>query len=200
MWRAVASNGLTLLIAMFLVMGGMGIWAKGQYAAKGPLEASICFHVPSGANFHDTADRLVEQGAVQSAAFLRIGARYEEKTTRLKAGSFLIPVGASMAEVTDIVTRAGANSCGSEIVYRIGVSSTTVQLRELDPATERLVDIASYKLGEERPIEFTPALDGGHARHRIAMAEGVTNWQIIENVPEVLKLVALAPPPFEGNK
>ena len=69
MWRAVASNGLTLLIVMFLVMGGLGIWAKGQYAAQGTLEASMCFRVPPGANFRDTADRLAEQGAVQSAAF-----------------------------------------------------------------------------------------------------------------------------------
>jgi len=182
MWRAAASNGLTLLIVMFLVMGGLGIWAKGQYTAQGPLEASMCFRVPSGAYFRETADRLAEQGAVQSAAFLRIGARYEEKTTRLKAGSFLIPAGASMAEVTDIVTRGGANTCGSEIVYRIGVASTTVQLRELDPATERLVDIASYKLGEARPTEFAPVLERGDARHRIAMAEGVTNWQIIETL------------------
>ena len=188
MWRAVASNGLTLLIVMFLVMGGLGIWAKGHYAAQGPLEASMCFRVPSGANFRDTADRLAEQGAVQSAAFLRIGARYEEKTTLLKAGSFLIPVGASMAEVTDIVTRGGANTCGSEIVYRIGVASTTVQLRELDPATERLVDIASYKLGEARPTEFAPVLERGDARHRIAMAEGVTNWQIIETLKGIAYL------------
>lgn len=182
MWRAVASNGLTLLIVIFLVMGGMGIWAKGQYAAPGPLEASMCFRVPSGANFRDTADRLAEQGAVQNASFLRIGARYEEKTTRLKAGSFLIPAGASMAEVSDIVTRGGANTCGSEIVYRIGVASTTVQLRELDPQTERLIDIASYKLGETRPAEFAPVVERGDARHRIAMAEGVTNWQIIETL------------------
>ncbi len=182
MWRAVASNGFTLLIVMFLVMGGMGIWAKGQYAAPGPLEASMCFRVPSGANFRDTADRLAEQGAVQNASFFRIGARYEEKTTRLKAGSFLIPSGASMAEVSDIVTRGGANTCGSEIVYRIGVASTTVQLRELDPQTERLIDIASYKLGEKRPAEFSPVIERGDARHRIAMAEGVTNWQIIETL------------------
>ena len=148
----------------------------------------MCFRVPSGANFRDTADRLAEQGAVQSAAFLRIGARYEEKTTRLKAGSFLIPAGASMAEVTDIVTRGGANTCGSEIVYRIGVASTTVQLRELDPATERLVAIASYKLGEARPTEFALVLERGDARHRIAMAEGVTNWQIIETLKGIAYL------------
>ena len=29
---------------------------------------------------------------------------------------------------------------------------------------------------------------------------GMTNWEIVENVPEVLKLVALTPPLFEGNK
>ncbi|MDC1385610.1 DUF4339 domain-containing protein, partial [Crocinitomicaceae bacterium] len=29
---------------------------------------------------------------------------------------------------------------------------------------------------------------------------GMSNWQLAENVPEVLKLVALAPPPFNGEK
>ncbi len=28
---------------------------------------------------------------------------------------------------------------------------------------------------------------------------GMTHWKLAENVPEVLKLVALSPPPFEGN-
>lgn len=38
------------------------------------------------------------------------------------------------------------------------------------------------------------------AKETFVWMPGMSNWQIIENVPEVLKLVALAPPPFEGNK
>ena len=38
------------------------------------------------------------------------------------------------------------------------------------------------------------------AKETYVWMPGMTNWQIAENVPEVLKLVALSPPPFNENK
>ena len=38
------------------------------------------------------------------------------------------------------------------------------------------------------------------AKETFVWMPGMSNWDIIENVPEVLKLVALSPPPFEGIK
>ena len=41
--------------------------------------------------------------------------------------------GASMQEIVDSVTRGGASTCGTEIVYRVGVTSIEARVRELDP-------------------------------------------------------------------
>lgn len=37
------------------------------------------------------------------------------------------------------------------------------------------------------------------AKETFVWIPGMTNWEIIENVPEVLKLVALTPPPFNNK-
>lgn len=37
------------------------------------------------------------------------------------------------------------------------------------------------------------------AKETFVWMPGMANWKIVENVPEVLKLVALSPPPFGGN-
>ena len=37
------------------------------------------------------------------------------------------------------------------------------------------------------------------AKETFVWMPGMTNWKIIENVPEVLKLVALTPPPFNNK-
>jgi len=182
MWRSVASNALTFLIVLFLGVGIAGLWAKNEYMQAGPLDQGICLRVAPGSKFYDTADDLKKQGAISSASLFRIGAEYNGKANQLKAGSFLIPAAASMDQVVDLITKGGANTCGTEIVYRIGVASTTVQVRELDPATERFVERAAFKMGDDAPNDYTRVLDAMATRHRIAMAEGVTSWQVVQAI------------------
>ena len=79
-------------------------------------------------------------GALSQPAIFRIGSEYENKTAQLKAGSFLIPQGSSMREIADIVTRGGANTCGTEIVFRLGINTTQAQIREMDPVTQKLIE------------------------------------------------------------
>ena len=76
----------------------------------------------------------------------RVGADYTGKADKLKAGSWLIPEHASMADIADIVTRGGASTCGTEIVYRIGVTQVEAQVRELDPASNRYVEKLAFDL------------------------------------------------------
>jgi len=182
MWRSVASNALTFLIVLFMGVGIAGLWAKNEYMQAGPLDQGICLRVAPGSKFYDTADDLKKQGAISSASLFRIGAEYNGKANQLKAGSFLIPAAASMDQVVDLITKGGANTCGTEIVYRIGVASTTVQVRELDPATERFVERAAFKMGDDAPSDYTRVLDAMATRHRIAMAEGVTSWQVVQAI------------------
>ncbi|WP_299792040.1 endolytic transglycosylase MltG [uncultured Marivita sp.] len=186
MWRHIASNALTFLVVLVFLFGGALIWAQNTYVSEGPLEQPICVQVERGSNFRRVSESLADDGAVSSAALLRIGAEYAGKTSELKAGSFLVPEGASMQQIVDIVTRGGASTCGTEVVYRIGITSATVQVRELDPATGRFEEIAEFDPAEgAAPEEYAEVKAEADTRYRVALAEGVTSWQIVQELGQI---------------
>ena len=149
MWKHIASNALTFLVLTLFLLGGVYAIAQRQYAGPGPLTEAICIEVPPSSNFRQLAAQLEEKGAVTSPRLFLMGADYEDKTSLLKAGSFRVPAGASMQQIGDIVTRGGRNTCGTEVIYRVGVTSSEAQVRQLDPATNRFVELARFDLGEE---------------------------------------------------
>ena len=201
MWRHIASNALTLFIVLLFLGGGLVLWASREYEAAGPLERAICLKVNSGDTMRRVSDALGEQGAVTSPAIFRMGADYSEKTLDLKAGSFLVPERASMEEIVDIVTRGGANTCGTEVVYRIGVTRNTVLVRELDPATNRFTEVANYEPGvEPEPEIVAEVMADADTQYSVVAAEGATSWQILtglQAVPLLTNDVSDVPP--EGS-
>ncbi len=185
-WRSIASNALTLLIVVLMAAGGFVAWAQNQYRGDGPLAQAICLRVEPGSNMTRVSQELETQGAVSSGRIFRVGSDYAEKSDDLKAGSFLVPAGASMEEIVDIVTRGGQSTCGTEIVYRIGVTQVSAQVRELDPATNRFVERAEFVPGvDEVPEVFAEMRDRPDTRYRVALAEGATSWQIVEGLKAV---------------
>ena len=201
MWRHIASNALTFFIVfLFLFAGGIGFAIK-KYSAPGPLAQAICLQVKSGSNMREVALDLQEQGAVASATVLRIGADYAEKTSQLKAGSFLVPENASMEQIVDIVTRGGANTCGTEVVYRIGVTRSDILVRELDPATNRFIEVAKFDpTTEETPEVYASTVAEADTLFRMAVAEGVTSWQVVDAMSRIDLLdVDTTDVPAEGS-
>jgi len=186
MWRHIASNALSLFVVILVVAAGIVAWGRAQYTEPGPLAEAICLRVPAGGTMSRVADDLAEQGAISSPAIFRMGADYSDKTRDLKAGSFLVPEGASMSEIVDLVTRGGASTCGTEIVFRIRVADALVDVRELDPATDKFVDIAEFTPGEGGeegdvvPETYLEKRRASDTRYRVVLAEGVTSWQVIE--------------------
>ena len=201
MWRNLASNALTFLVVLAFLFGGALIWAQNSYVSEGPLDQPICLQVDRGSNFRRVSDKLAADGAVSSAALLRIGADYAGKTAELKAGSYLVPEGASMEQIVDIVTRGGASTCGTEVVYRIGINRASVQVRELDPATGRFVEIAEFDPAEgEAPAAYTEVKAEADTRYRVALAEGVTSWQVVQELGQIDTLEGeVAEIPVEGS-
>ncbi len=186
MWKHVASNAVTFLILALFLLGGVILWGRGQYDAPGPLAQAICLQVERGSNMRAVGDDLAQQEAVTSAAIFRIGADYEEKASALKAGSFLIQPEASMQEIVDTVTRGGASTCGTEVVYRIGINRISTQVRELDPETSRFVERAEFIPGvDDVPVIYTETKAKADTRFRIALAEGVTSWQVVEGLKSI---------------
>ncbi len=200
MWRSIASNALTFLVVALFLFGGALLWAQNEYNAQGPLEAPICLEVPRGSNMRGVSADLAEDRAVSSPLIFRLGADYTDKTQELKAGSFLVPEGASMAEIVDIVTRGGASTCGTEVVYRIGITRATVQVREIDPATGRYEERANFDPAEgAAPEIYAEVKQAGDTRYRIALAEGVTSWQVVEELKQIDVLAGEVDVPAEGS-
>ncbi len=181
MWRSIASNFLTIAIVLLAAIAGVIAWGKNQYTGPGPLADAICLKVPSGSTFRTVADDLAKQGAVNSSYVFKVGAEYEGKTSKLKAGSFLVPPRASMSDIVDAVTRGGQSTCGTEINYQIGVNAANLVLRELDPATSAYVEVAKFDPStQETPQVYADTAAEADVRFRVTLAEGVTSWQVVE--------------------
>lgn len=186
MWRSLASNALTVLAVVLFLGAGVILWGQSQYSAEGPLDTAICLRVERGSNMTRVSKDLEEQGAVVSGTIFRLGAEYSEKANKLKAGSFLVREGSSMSDIVDQVTRGGASTCGTEIVYRIGVTRTSALVRELDPATLEYVERADFDYSEgEVPETYVKKRAERDTRYRIAMAEGVTTAQVVQALEEI---------------
>lgn len=201
MWRHVAANALTLLTLGLFLMAGVVAWGNKQYSDPGPLAQAICVQVPSGSNMRLIAEQLSENGAVSSPSIFRMGADYEDKSGLLKAGSFRVPAAASMEEIVDIVTRGGGNSCGTEVVYRIGINRTLAAVRELDPAENRFVELVSFDVEDtEVPEEYVAVRQADDTTYRVTLAEGVTSWQVAYSLSELDILEAdVTETPPEGS-
>lgn len=211
MWRHVASNFLTLaIVALVVVVGAIG-WARHEFLGPGPLADAYCIKVKPGANLSRVANDLRAAGAISNSYIFKVGADYAGKANALKAGSFLIAPGASMQSIVDTVTQGGQSTCGTEIVYRIGVTGNDVVVREMDPATNSFVEVAKFNPAKDAAPESYAALAGDtDVRRRVLVAEGVTSWQVVEGlkgvdvmageIPTVPAEGALAPDSYDVEK
>ncbi|MFD1912145.1 endolytic transglycosylase MltG [Halodurantibacterium flavum] len=181
MWRHVASNALTLFVVVLAFLGGLIAWGQRQYVAEGPAQTSVCVRVERGANMAQVSRQLEEQGAISNATIFRIGARYQEQSGGLRFGSYLVPAGASMPQVLDILTRGGASTCGTEINYRIGVVLAEMVVRELDPETARYVETIRFNPATDAvPDGYLEVAQAEDTRFRVTLAEGATSWQAVD--------------------
>lgn len=180
MIRHIVANALTLMIVLLLALGGAIAWGKKEFTAIGPLEQAVCLRVEPGATLRAVTRSLEAQGAVSHPSIFRMGAQYTERADQLRFGSYLLPAAISMDEILDLVTRGGASTCGSEVLYRVGVTRADTIVRELDPATQRFTEVVSFDANEEPPAEYATFTEGPDVRYRITLAEGVTSWQVVD--------------------
>jgi UPF0755 protein len=201
MWRSIASNALTLFIVVLVVAAGLLAWGREQFTGAGPLEQAICFRVERGASLSSVSRALEEQGAVSDARIFRIGADYSGKADGLKFGSYLVLPGQSMASVLDVLTAGGQSTCGREVNFRISVASAEVVLRQLDPETNRYVEVVAFDPAlVAAPAEYLAVAEADDIRWRVTLAEGVTSWQVVDALKRAEFLTGeIAAVPPEGT-
>ena len=201
MWRSIASNALTLFFVLLIAAAALVAWGRNEFVAPGPLADAICVQVERGASLAGVSRNLEERGAVSDARIFRIGAEYAEKSKDLKFGSYLIKPGASMSDVLAAITAGGQSTCGQEINFRIGVTTADVILRELDPATNAFVEVVKFSPGAgEVPEAYAKALESPDMRYRVTLAEGVTSWQVVQELKQADFLTGdIGDVPAEGS-
>ena len=178
MWKHIAANGLTLIVVALVAGFGLVAWGKKEFTARGPLTTAICLKVPGGSNMSKVSENLAEQGAVSNAQIFRIGAGYTADGG-LKAGSFLIREGTSMEQIVGQITGAGVSTCGTDVIFRVGVVRNEIDVRVLDAATQEFIEVAEFEPGvDEVPAEYLTARDEPDTRYSIVVAEGTTVYQV----------------------
>lgn len=200
MWRSIASNALTLFIVLLAMLAGLLAWGQKQFTGPGPLTEAICLKVERGASLSAVSRSLEQQGAISDPRIFRLGADYGDKAGGLKFGSYLVPPAASMEDILAIITRGGQSTCGTEVNFRIGVVSAEVVLRELDPVSNRYVEVVKFDPSAEAvPAEYIERSEDADVRWRVTLAEGVTSWQVVESLKRAEFMTgALTEVPSEG--
>lgn len=183
MWRSVASNALTLFIVVLVVAAGVLAWGRKAFTQAGPLQTAICFRVEKGATLGEVSRTLESDGAVSDARIFRIGADYSGRAQGLKFGSYLLQPNTPMDQILATLTQSGQSTCGREVNFRVSVASATVVLSELDPATNRYVEVSKFDPAVDAvPAAYVEAAQDSDLRWRITLAEGVTSWQVVESL------------------
>ncbi len=211
MWRALASNALTLFIVGFVLVAGLIKWGEHKYAEPGPLAQTICFKVSKGDTMSAVSSALQQQGAVSDARIFRIGAEYSGKSGQLKFGSYLVEPGLPMNAVADLLTTSGQSTCGRDVNLRIGVAGAELVLRAYDAASGGYAEVAKFDpAAGPAPQAYVDAKGDTDLRWRVTLAEGVTSWQVVESLKAAdfmtgdIKTVpvegSLAPQSYEVDK
>ncbi|MEM9969546.1 MAG: endolytic transglycosylase MltG [Pseudomonadota bacterium] len=201
MWKHIAANGFTVLIFALVVGFGVITWGQKQYSDPGPLTEAYCLQVAPGSNMARVSDTLEESGAISNKTIYRLGADYSEKSADLKAGSFLVEPGASMAEIVDLVTGDGVSTCGTRVQYLIAVNNLEIRVNELDPETQQFARVAEFDpAAEEVPAAYEAAVTDVATQFDVTVVEGVTSWQVVNGLnASTLFAGEVAEVPAEGT-
>ena len=183
MARHFAANLVNLLIVMLVIAGGVILWGQNEFTKTGPLTEAIFIEVPRGGKIRAMSEDMAAQGAIRNPLVMRLGAKYSDKALALKFGNYEIPAGASMVDILDIVTKSGRGTFRFVANYRVKVGTAELVLLERDPVTGENSTVVSFVAGERLPIEYQVLVDAKTPiNYRIAIAEGVTSWRIVESL------------------
>ena len=185
MFRSLASNTLTALILGFFLVGALGVWGKSQFVTDGPLQSAICFKVGSGSTLRTVAKNLVKDKAISSDFIFRVSMESSGLSRRIKAGSFLVPKNASMAEISKRITESGVSNCGNEIIYRVGITSLKIEVRDTDPNTGKMAKVAEFPFDEFANEKLNQFISQHSTRFRVTLAEGVSSWKVYKALSDI---------------
>ncbi|MGH6785745.1 MAG: endolytic transglycosylase MltG [Novosphingobium sp.] len=90
------------LVLIGALLAGV-LWLTAGWYSAGPLAKDTAFVVPDGSSLAGVADKLEKEGAILSSDAFRLRARIFGGGAPIKAGEFLLPKGASPAQVLSVL-------------------------------------------------------------------------------------------------
>ena len=199
MWKHIAANVLTLSIVAVICLAALVQIGRSQWSEPGPLDEAAFFEVPRGASIRDVSEALAAGGIVSSGRVFRIGADYTGRERDLKFGTYEIPARASMPEVLDIVTAGGASVFPYTVTYLVRQGGPEIRVRERVPGEAEAREIAAYAPDAEVPEEVAALLEREvPITWRVAVAPGLTSWEVVEALSVAPFLEGGAEVPAEG--
>ncbi len=164
------------VVALALLAGGAAIaawsWASAEIERPGPHDEDMTFTVAPGESLVAVARRLDARGVIRQPRLLRLHARLRGVETRIKAGEYLLPAGASMSEILARLVE------GRVITYRItlpeGLTTAQILARlEADPVLEGPLPEPAPEEGSLLPdtYQFTRGTTRADLLDRMAAAQ-----------------------------
>ena len=107
----------TFVVVLLVVIAAAAasLYARGQYAAPGPLAEDKVFTVAQGLSASEIGTALEQNGIVSNGRIFAIMAQLTGQRTRLKAGEYAFPKSASMSEVMALI------ASGKAVTYKISI-------------------------------------------------------------------------------
>ncbi len=199
MWKHIAANALTLAVVLVLALAAVVQIGKSRWAAPGPLAEARFFEVPRGASMRDVSTRLEAEGIISSGSVFRIGTGYSGQEEQLKFGTYEIPPGASMPQVLEIVTTGGASVAPYSVTYVIRSQGNEIRVRERVAGQAEANEVATFAPGDALPEEYAALLEREvPITWRVAVAPGLTSWEVVEGLKGADFLEGEVPVPPEG--
>ncbi|MEM9795786.1 MAG: endolytic transglycosylase MltG [Pseudomonadota bacterium] len=201
MWKHIAANALTVALVLIVALAVAVQIGKSRWQEPGPLTEATFFEVPQGASLTRVSNALEDAGVITSASLFRVGTNYLERAGDLKFGTYEIPPGATMPEVLEIVTAGGTSVFPFTATLLLRSQGPEMRVRERVPGQDVLEEVATYVPGEEAmPDAFATLLERGVSiTWRVAVAPGLTSWEVVEGLKSAEFMDGEMPVPPEGS-
>lgn len=147
------------LIVLFLALAAAGgaYWAYTQienYVNSDikPTE-TLLVNVPEGSNYHSFTRKLVSDGVIDASQWSRWAAKTHPELTKLKAGTFQVQPGISLAELFALVRSGKEHQFTITFVEGSTFKEWREQLAETDYLTHDTADLTEAQIAEKLGLE-----------------------------------------------
>ena len=167
--RHLASNLVSLLVVILVVLAGVIAWGRYEFYGEGPLDVPVEFAISRGETLGPISERLETRGAISSAAIFRIGVRSLGRETDFKYGEFELQAGSSMDSVLDALTSGQGILHWVTIPEGFSVAQVISRLMETDVLTGEVAE---------------PPREGSLAPDTYAISRGESRQSVVDRMKD----------------